>query len=1112
MADPTFTRSPGQPIFLLPLNGTPAGYTIAFLPGTDPASNALTLRATWTTTPGIYLFLGTPIADQTTFAAAVRTYVGARPVRFLWIVNPGDEVGAWQANEIDVDPATSTVQPTAQIAFRSVTLSIGSGCTIALNAVGDALVATAADGAVITLLTGFGADSIAAGATMTIPFGAAPGTLQFTIGVGDGDLGKLDTGCRYFFGDTTSPLPGAIASVRYPLFTLGHASVTLYAGLDPVRPLDPRRTVFNFLPTPATPGSALVSGFRTVYGETMTLTPVSSSLWPNGPALVFAVRPQRDYPSSADAYYATFEGPFTLAVQTPSAGDTPIARMMCGYSGIEYAGLPTGAGSVNQIAFASGKPAFAPVLRQAAIIDDATPVNDAVPLTTVATTAWGVLSTTGPSPLPYFAQPHDSVLYQATQTEAADTPEQFLYYLEVFAGTFPAATTANAVPMVPYGLIDPTLADRAAALETQVLAPYRRNLLASILTPTERGADPNVSGSDAGDRRAATPQGLLVSLSEDLTHWNQLSLAQTNGGTQKLQLASITGDFKAALQSNQLFAVISNWQEFMLRCHVVAPFRLTVSGWTFELSPETWNTHQTLVILKYAANVSIDELTADASTWAWQAAANGNSTTPLSGNVATTQADLRDLFARAKADSVANPALRPFVEAITNPNWNGILFLRAPLSSANFPDQLRGIAAGIEPARLFAHHVGIAAAPVHNINQQLTQDDASIFALIDYQDPVDLATTGVDYGFKVLGLTVLFKNSEMASFSSRIELMINRLFGSGAAQRTPGARGNNIILDGFYQSAGGTPAYVFVTTQTNVYGVESSAVASVDITRAQFVTLSPTSSAQTTVNTRFVLDGLLRFAQLSDFDIFAFGPVLVDDALVEDGYLFFSNLAIEMTFPRATPEQTTFRFNAATIAFDLSQSLARPDSLFAHFPLRLTGLLQAPADTTPRDSGFIPVGSPLAGGELTDPWFALTFDLALGTVGSLAGGLDITVQLVAAWSTGGTRGEASVRTFVGIRLPGSAGQAAAFMLQGVVGVTYRAMEFTATRSPQGIEYILRVRGIALRFLTLSFPPGQTDLYIFGDPSGGRSGVIGWYAAYAAKEDKTSTSARQRRLR
>jgi hypothetical protein len=842
-----------------------------------------------------------------------------------------------------------------------------------------------------------------------------------------------------------------------------------------------------------------VSGFRTVYGETMTLTPVSSSLWPNGPALVLAVKPQRDHPSGADAYYATFEGPFTLAVQTPSAGDSPIARMMCGYSGIEYAGLPTGAGSVNQIAFASGKPAFAPVLRQTTITDDATPVNDAAPLTTVATTAWGVLSTTGPSPLPYFAQPHDAVLYQATQTATADTPEQFLYYLEVFAGTFPAATSANAVPMVPYGLIDPTRADRAAALETQVLAPYRRNLLASILTPTERGADANVSGSASGDRRAATPQGLLVSLSEDLTHWNQLSLAQTNGGTQKLQLAAITGDFKAALQSNQLFAVISNWQELMQRCRVVAPFQLTVSGWTFDLSPDTWNTHQTIVIFKYAAGVSIDELTADSSTWAWQAAANGYSTTPLSGNIATTQADLRDLFARAKADSVGNAALRPFVEAITSPNWNGILFLRAPLSSVNFPDQLRGIAAGIDPARLFAHHVGIAAAPVHNINQQLTQDDASIFALIDYQDPVDLASTGIDYGFKVLGLTVLFKSSEMASFSSRIELMINRLFGSLTSQSTAGARENNIILDGFYQSSGGTPAYVFVTARTSTFNVIGSAIQSIDISRAQFVTLSPTSSTQSTVATRFVLDGRIRFAQLSEFDLFSFGPVIVDDALVEDGYLFYSNLLIEMTFPKATPEQTTFRFNAATIAFDLSQSVARPDSLFAHFPLRLTGLLQAPAETTPRDNGFIPVGSPLPGGELQDPWFALTFDLPLGNTGSLAGALDITVQLVAGWSDGGD-GALTPPTFVGLRLPG--GQNTALMLQGVVGLTYRALEFTVSRSPHGIDYILRVRGIAVRLLTLTLPPGQTDLYIFGDPSGSRSGVLGWYAAYAAREEST----------
>lgn len=1091
MADPTFTRSSGQTLFSLPLTGLPAGYGIAFLPNTNPSFNSLTLGATWTTNPGIYLFIGDAIADQPTFVTAVRAYVGARAVCFLWIANPREEVANWRASEIDVDPVAHIVTPPANIGFRNFSLAIGSGCTVGLNSASDALAITAASGATISLLTGFGSDSLAAGNTATVPFGGnVAGALGFSICVTDAQLPQFDPGCRFFFPNAASPVPGAVASVRFPVMTLGTTSITLYATLDPINPINPARSVFNFLASPSSTGPTLASGFRTVYGETITLTPTTSTLWPNGPALVFAVRPPLEQASSADPFYTTFEGPFALATQSASSTaaldpTSAVSRMMCGYSGIEYTGLPSG--SANQLAFVSGQPAFARVLWQTNIVFDVTPVTDADPLTPEATTAWCVVSGPSATPLKYFAQPHDSVLYQSTPTAAA-VAEAFLYYLEVFAGTFPDATRANAVPMAPFGLLDPAQADRAVALETQIVSPYRRKLLASILTPTE-------SGPTTGDRRAATPQGLLLSLSDNLAYWNLLTLAQANSGAQKLQLGAITGGFKSALQSNQLFAVVSNWQEFTRRCTAVLPFKVTVSNWTFDLAPANWPAHRTIVLFKYSSGTTVDELAADTGTWAWPEAANGYDDS--TGNVPTTQADLRELFAEAKAGAVTRPELRPFVDAITNPNWNGILFLRAPLATTNFPDQLRGIAAGIDPARLYAHHVGIAVAPVHNLNQQLTQEDASIFALIDYDDPVDLADIAVDYAFKVLGLTVLFRNSAMASFSSRIELLINRLFGSQTSQRTKGAPGNNIILDGFYQSAGGKPAYVFVMSETSVYGMLGGTLDTIDITRAQFITLTPAGAADTITKTQFVLDGRMRFNRLSDFDVFSFGPLLTaEGALIEDGYLFFSNLLIEMTFPAATPGQTSFRFNAGALAFDPSRSLARTDSLFAHFPLQLTGLLQAAPKTTPRNNGFTPVGSPLSNSELHDPWFGLTFDLTLGSLGALAGSLGLVVQLVAAWSNG----ETAPRTFVGLRLPGGGGSSTAIMLQGVIGLTFRAIEFTAEPATQGTEYILRFRGIALRVFTLSFPPGQTDLYIFGDPSGGRSGVIGWYAAYAKKAE------------
>jgi hypothetical protein len=1090
MPEPTFTRTSGQPLFLLPLTGMPDGYSITFLADVNPGGDSLTLTQSWRTNPGIYLFLGTVVSDQSIFVAEVRSFVGTRSTRFLWIANPAATAGEWVTNEIDLDGGDG-VDPAAQIAFRNFILQIGGGSAVALNSTSDGFVFTAGGSAPIVFLTAFGSDGLPAGNSVTVPFsGAAAGTLGFTVSpAGDPALAQLDAGCRYFFDDLGAPVTGLLASVQYPVITIGTATLSLYAALDPIHPLLPSRSAMNFLQTPASNGSALVSGFRSVYGETMTLTPAVSTLFPAGPSLVFAVNASRNTPSAGDPYYMTFEGSFNLAVQNPSTGDTPIARMMCGFSGIEYAGLP--AAQTNQLSFVSGQAAYAPVLRRTDIVVDSAPATNGVTLTTTATTSWAFLSTSGATAVDYFAQPHDSVLYQPTVGT-----EDFLSYLEVFAGTFPASpSTSQCVPMVPYALIDPAMADLATDLETQILSPTRRLLLAGILGTTE-------TGGNSGSVPAATPQGIVVGLSQNLGYWKSVTFAQANDGTEKLQFTSVTGGFKAALQSNQLFAVVSNVDE-LLRCGTATPpFKLTVSGWRFDLSPAGWAAHGTIMIVKYAAG-TIDELTADAGSWSWPAAADGYSDT--SGNTATTQADVRRIIEEAKVASLARAEVLPFVNLISSPNWNGILFLRAPLSATSFPDQLRGLAAGIDPARLFAHHIGVTLAPVHNNAGTLQQDDAAIFGLIDYQDPVDLTDTGVDYDYKVLGLTVLFRNSAMASFSSQVELLINKLFGAITARRSVTPRGNNIVINGFYQESGGVPAYVFVMTETSVYALGGGTLDSIDITRAQFVTLSPTSSTDPAVKTRFVVDGRLRFKKVDDFDVFSFGPVTDPDGLVlSDGFLTLANLLIEMEFPVATPPEKLFRFNAGSLSFDLSQSIARPGSLFVHFPLALTGLIQASPKTKPGDYGFATIKTPTRQAAMTDPWYALTFDLTLGTLGALAGDLGLIVSLCAAWC--GDLGDPL--DFIGLKLPGSTGSRAAISLQGVVQLTFRSIEFFVNVSPQGVDYLLKFRGIALKVFTLSFPPGEVVLYVFGDPSGGSSGSIGWYAAYSKKEKGKKNSSMQ----
>ena len=104
---------------------------------------------------------------------------------------------------------------------------------------------------------------------------------------------------------------------------------------------------------------------------------------------------------------------------------------------------------------------------------------------------------------------------------------------------------------------------------------------------------------------------------------------------------------------------------------------------------------------------------------------------------------------------------------LTDPAWNGILFLNAYVPLDGFPPELAGLAAGIDPARFLAHHVGVNQTP---LAADLTQQDSSLFGLINYTDDRPLATSG--YDFTVRSLKIRFANSAIASFTSRIALAL----------------------------------------------------------------------------------------------------------------------------------------------------------------------------------------------------------------------------------------------------------------------------------------------------------------------------------------------------
>jgi hypothetical protein len=256
------------------------------------------------------------------------------------------------------------------------------------------------------------------------------------------------------------------------------------------------------------------------------------------------------------------------------------------------------------------------------------------------------------------------------------------------------------------------------------------------------------------------------------------------------------------------------------------------------------------------------------------------------------------------------------------------------------------------------------------------------------------------------------------------------------------------------------------------------------INQAQFVTIVPPGGTKVgqDVQTRFILAGDMAFKALPGFDIFSFGS---DSG---SGGLVYTNLFVDLSFPPDSPSHKTFAFAAQNINFNTAVSVARTNSLYPRFPLKLAGFVQASGGQTPATLNYMPVDSVLAGSPLSNTWFGLVFDLNLGSLGALAGQLGFVASLLLGWQPN----PKDYTVYIGLQIPGATGGKREISIEGVVKLTFGDLRFVVAGPG---AYILQLRSIALSILSVSFPPGQTDLLLFGDPKGQDNSTLGWYAAY-----------------
>lgn len=834
-----------------------------------------------------------------------------------------------------------------------------------------------------------------------------------------------------------------------------------------------------------------------------------------------------------------------------------------------------GSPSGDRISFRSLQHAFAPDFPPVEL-NMANPGNNNPTLDDTYFTCWANILGDSADEVQYSAQPTGASLYAKDHGVApavngranllgfyepsVDMPQgNFLVPMAPYLNVPPTANAPQNSQYLPF--------------ESQVLSKLRKSLIMDSNPPARASKSSLKRQAMAANGTqftpSTTPQGLLAHVMNDGS-WSLLNLAQNSFGSGAAEYLSPVGQTPAdppeyqmsfinlqkeltgAFLTNQQFLVVTQ-SNFLGELYAqmdnpghgetskaVFNNKMAIEDWPMDVNVGTNNTYAdytNVMIFKFCKGTLYDRAKKPDS-WTFGEMFNTQGT-------ADPQAKYQQVIAISSwIQAYFDDAEKSYQQGIENPNtnqqilfekfhkilhdenWNGILCLKVDIDLQEFPQQLKGLISGIDLNRFNGHHLGFEMNRVDAAEGINMEKVSSIFGLINYLDtsyqtallegvdpekPIP-PTKGKTYDFKVLQLQVLFANTTISFFQSKVQLTMNELF-SDTVTHTNNALGaeklNTVVLNGTYQDHDGTPVYVFENTDDNLFFFDANVLKNVEISKIQFNTLTTDPNA-TEIQSRFTMWGYLNFAEIfatvPDEDVEAADPTYVLDAFsfgqknpdnsYSDG-LNYSNLAINMEFNIDTPTVVDFAFDASKIVFNSNQSYSRPLSLYPNFALQINNLISGTGDKKPSTLGYLTLATPgLAITTLGDTWYALELTLNMGTPGELAASMNFNSTLVLAWSPGEKASSRNYKIFVGIKLPGTSSNAKLLSLQGILKLSIQDLKLEYVTQDE--SYLMTLSNIALKFLGLvSLPPGgTTNFLLFGNPSKGATAKsLGWYAAY-----------------
>ena len=1132
-------------------------------PGQTPPSAPITLDQAMRGA-GSFLFSTAPGLDINASAAAIvaavttamQTFTGSKAI--CWLTDPGNIVASNIAmlGIVTTNPQQMYVAPGKQLLIipNNLYLAINSGVVLSYASGSDTL--TFSQGGGSLQLGGAASPPGANIASATLPFtGPSAGAFQFTISIKRSDLfGAMRWGHQLLYntGAATKPL----RSQWYPL-----ADGSLPNGADPFRfavSIDPSdttnarvtdRTCFAFSDSTAPP---LISGFRTVYGDTIILQPITQPKAGEMAARLVLALGNPYAPGQPDSSWGP-EGDFIMMLAPPKDGAS--SKVLCGLTPTETltfnAGPAANPQSGDRLRFTANCSAFATAFPPPLSSPLLAPTDPkAPPMDGTFRTPWATIIP-GPSGQAshYSAQPKGSPLFGFDNVVAPVNTA-----LLGFVDPGYELTQTDPFPLMPYGLapiaefgVSFTQAD-LAGVEQYGAAPLRRSTIGAPGSSKPSRARGMLASQAGAPDWVTTPSGLLAQLDPNAGHWSSV-VAGVNFGAGPMWMVfnDPPPKLQQALQTANLFLVAANAANLGAMGGAAtgsqpptpdgtATFYNTMSIQDWQITANVgqsnkYNDYNNILIIK-GCKGKLSDLVAKPDVWTQREDFSVPGTDP-------TETVILSQWIAAYIQNALNqtsPYFDDFKTIVGDDNWTGILVLKASLTG--LPANLSGLLSVIDTSQCFAHHFGITISPVAIDRTQpatptiAITNSSSIFQLIYYVDPafdqanpVTLPPSANPYDFKLLTLEALFKNTAIKSFDSYAQLTLGAFFGDSVGHMGDATNiYDTIMLKGSYQQNGGVGTFMLDSTDDNLFFMDSAVINKVEIVQAQFNTVGPTSM-------RFDLWGFLDFNVLNavdpttgtqdvPFDLFGFGSS-GDLAATRQG-LNFSSLSIGLD-TSASP--WVFTFEVGVMTFDPSRSTPRKGSLYWDFALTVKGLLSgddsegADPQSDPASQNFlsVPTNAPLSGVS-GGPWYALQFGVDLGTMGALASDAGLNSSMLAAWAPGAADTGSKLTTYnamAGLQLPGVSAKVKLLSLQGVLALSIGALRLThAPQDTTGTTpyWVLWLSDIALKFLGIvKIPPnGAISFACFGNPDAdGEPSALGWYAVY--NQDKQKKSARAKAL-